>query len=269
MLNLGLSDEQHEQRRKGIGGSHAPRIMAGDWQPVWLEISGRAKPKKIMSDWNYALRMATETLQLDWYEHLTGDRVVMRGANAVCTEYPFMRATLDGKIESTGEPINCKHVSGWTKEARQWCIEKYTWQIIHEAIVLAAPSERGIISMIVGEKEPEVFPIEADPFSVAELLKNEQEFWQYVIADTPPDGRASVEPPPALWAMRAVDMQSSNSWCENAGIWRENIAASRKAERAAKELRALVDADVREATGHGVTVTRSKDGRSLYLREVK
>jgi hypothetical protein len=257
----------HANRRLGIGGSDAPAIMRGDWHEIWLQKTGRAAPKKIMSDWNSAWRNTTETLQLDWYEHKTGERVIRRKEDVKSSVYPFMRCELDGAIERTGEPIDAKHVSGWTKEAREWAITKYLWQIVHEIVVVMPPSMRGYISMIVGEKEPEIIPIDADIVSIDELIAREEEFWGYVLRDEPPDPRAVIDPFVAWDTMREVDMRPSNSWAEHAGIWRETIVDARKNDQSAKALRALVEPDVREAVGHGVQIKRSRDGK-LLIKEI-
>jgi predicted phage-related endonuclease len=261
------SAEWHANRRLGIGGSDAPKIMAGDWQELWLEKTGRTQPKKIMSDWNYAWRMTTETLQLNWYEHKTGERVNRRKEDVKSSIYSFMRCELDGAIERTGEPINAKHVSGWTKEAREWAVTKYLWQIVHEIVVVMPPSMRGYISMIVGEKEPEIIVIDADPVSIDRLIAAEEEFWGYVERDEPPNPSAAIAPIIEWETMREVDMRQSNSWAENAGVWRDTIVAARKNDQAAKALRALVEPDVGTATGHGVKISRSKDGK-LLIKEV-
>jgi predicted phage-related endonuclease len=260
----GKSAEWHANRRLGIGGSDAPKIMAGDWQELWLEKTGRVQPKKIMSDWNRAWRETTETLQLDWWEHKTGDRVIRRKEDVKSSIYSFMRCELDGAIERTGEPINAKHVSGWTKEAREWAVTKYLWQIVHEIVVVMPPSMRGYISIIVGEKEPEPITIDADPVSIDQLIAAEEEFWSLVVSDTPPDKSYTEQRSIIEWeTMRTVDMRTSNSWTESAGIWRETIAASRRNDQAAKALRELVDPDVKEAIGRGVRITRSRDGKLL------
>ena len=262
-MKTDLTLEEKAERRTGIGGSDAGKIMAGDWHELWLQKTGRKEPEKIMSDWNYVWRMATETLQLDWFEHTTKRRVIGRNSRTSSVLYPFMRATLDGILEDSGEPINAKHLSGWTKDARNWAINKYVWQIVHEVIVLAPPTMMGWITLIVGEKEPELIPIEADPVSIDRLIAAEEEFWGYVQRDEPPDGKASIAPIVEWDRMRSVNMATSNSWAEYAEMWLENIVASRRCDKAAKELRALVEADVREAMGHGVIIRRSRDNKLL------
>jgi hypothetical protein len=62
-------------------------------------------------------------------------------------------------------------------------------------------------------------------------------------------------------------MSGSNVWALHAGTWIENIGASRACDRAAKELRLLVEPDVGIASGHGVRIARSKDGK-LLIKEI-
>jgi len=61
-------------------------------------------------------------------------------------------------------------------------------------------------------------------------------------------------------AIRIVDMTTSNSWAEFAGLFRETRAAYLEHERAKTELKALVPEDVKEAIGHGIRAKRSKSG---------
>jgi predicted phage-related endonuclease len=267
-LVLDLTEEQKAHRKTGIGGSHAPRLMAGDWQEVWLELTGRVQPKRVMSEWNYALRMVTETLQMDWLEYKTAARVIHRSASLRSSVYPYIRATLDGVIEGSNEPVNAKHVSGWTKEARAWTMDKYVWQIIHETVVLMPPTMRGWISLIVGEKEPELFPIEVDPVSLDKLVEVETDFWNnYVVPGIPPDPEhPSVAHSIAWETMRTVSMATSNTWSEWATEWLETRAAAKRHKDAEVEIKALVEKDVREAYGHGIVCTRDRVGR-LGIRE--
>lgn len=197
MITTSLSPEALAQRRLGIGGSDARIVVHGEpaeRYALWKDKIGEAKPKKIMSDWNYALRMATETLQLDWYEHCNpGARVHNRGSVLVSEDYPFMRCTLDGVLKPTNVPINAKHVSRWTKEAREWCIEHYTPQVTHEAIVCEA--DYGLLSLLHGEKEPEIIRIDVDPIYAEHLIARERDFWRRVEERTPPEDCAELDAP--------------------------------------------------------------------------
>jgi hypothetical protein len=183
-------------------------------------------------------------------------------------EYPWMRATLDGMIEETGEPINAKHVSSWTKQARSWAVEHYVWQILHEIVVTGPPTMRGWISLIVGEREPEPIMIAADPVSLQKLIAAEQEFWGFVERDEAPDGNYTPEASIIEWeTMREVEMTGSNVWAEHAGIYCDTIADWKRCGAAKDGLKAMIEADVREAWGHGVIVKRDRGGK-LTIKEL-
>jgi hypothetical protein len=64
-------------------------------------------------------------------------------------------------------------------------------------------------------------------------------------------------------------MSESNLWASLAADWLSNISASRVCDKAAKDLRAMVEPDVGHAYGHGIEIRRAKDGRALFLREEK
>jgi hypothetical protein len=70
-----------------------------------------------------------------------------------------------------------------------------------------------------------------------------------------------VDPPkPRIEAVRVVDMSTSNSWAQFAGIYRSTRSAFVEHERAKVELKALVPEDAKEASGHGLRARRSKSG---------
>ena len=70
-----------------------------------------------------------------------------------------------------------------------------------------------------------------------------------------------VEPPqPRIKAVRVVDMNSSNSWAEFAGLFRQTRPAFLRHENAKAELKALMPDDAKEAIGHGIRAKRSKSG---------
>ena len=67
-----------------------------------------------------------------------------------------------------------------------------------------------------------------------------------------------------------VDMSSSNSWADFAGLFRTSRSAFLDHERAKAELKALMPEDAKEAMGHGIRARRSKSGAvtfDLLLKE--
>jgi hypothetical protein len=70
-----------------------------------------------------------------------------------------------------------------------------------------------------------------------------------------------IEPPrPRIEAVRIVDMSSSNSWAEFAGVFCRTRGAYLDHDAAKAELKKLMPEDAREAIGHGVRAKRSKAG---------
>ena len=80
-----------------------------------------------------------------------------------------------------------------------------------------------------------------------------------------------IEPPrPRIEAVRIVNMSTSNSWEEFAGVYRSTRSAYLEHERAKLELKGLMPEDAKEAIGHGVRAKRSKSGAvSFDLLEVE
>jgi hypothetical protein len=70
-----------------------------------------------------------------------------------------------------------------------------------------------------------------------------------------------AEPPRMrIEALRIVDMSTSNSWADFAGIYRRTRAAFLEHETAKAELKGLRPEDPKEAIGHGVRAKRSRAG---------
>ena len=61
-----LSQQQIEDRKRGIGGSDSTRIMTGDWQSVWEEKTGRKEPDDLSKNIAVQIGIATEKVNLDF-----------------------------------------------------------------------------------------------------------------------------------------------------------------------------------------------------------
>src|SRR5216683_1680251 len=76
IMRTSLTEEHLAWRRLGVGASDAARVMSGDWRSLWQEKRGLAQDRKVFGDWDWALKASMEALQLDWYEHKTGLRII-------------------------------------------------------------------------------------------------------------------------------------------------------------------------------------------------
>lgn len=257
-----LTTEQLAERRKGIGASDAAKILAGGdaWAELWKDKTGRETPKRIMSEWDAAIRHVTEALQCDWYEHKTGTKIVERGKAVIWKEWPVLRCTLDGTSYTAPafDVFECKHVSSWTPDPLNWAIEKYIPQLQHQ--MLCCGTNSGIMSVMVGMNQPELVNFTIDPFFTEVYIARCREFWRYVETDTPPPGAEPMPAPVPPEAMKEVDYSDSNEFGDFAGKWLENKVAAKKFAEAEKGLKGIVEADVKRGYGHGVEIKRSKAG---------
>jgi hypothetical protein len=102
--------------------------------------------------------------------------------------------------------------------------------------------------------------IPADPLYQHLLLTAEKKFWRCVESGETPHS-FGIEPPRArIDAVRVVDMTSSNSWAEFAGVFCRTRVAYLDHDAAKLELKRLLPEDAKEAMGHGVRAKRSKSG---------
>ena len=131
-------------------------------------------------------------------------------------------------------------------------------QLQHNMWVVAA--RNAVLSVITGGGKWVEIITHADPLYQHLIVTAERKFWRCVESGEPPR-HFGVEPPkPRVEALRIVDMSTSNSWAEFAGLFRTTRQAFLDHERAKGELKALLPEDAKEAIGHGVRAKRSKSG---------
>jgi hypothetical protein len=136
--------------------------------------------------------------------------------------------------------------------------EKYMPKLQHNMWVTNA--KLAVLSVITGGGKWVEITVHADSLYQHLLLTAEKKFWRCVETGEPPRP-FGVEPPRArIEAVRVVDMSSSNSWAEFAGIFLRTREAHIEHERAKVELKALLPEDAKEASGHRIRARRSKAG---------
>lgn len=266
-VGRGLSAAALVARKSRIGGSDAGKIVSGDWLPLFLEKTGRAEPEDLTWVLPVQMGIVTEELNIDFFEHATGHKVFGRGEVYTHPDHTYLGATLDGLTLIGKKPaiVQCKHVSAFAKieEVEQ----RYYPQVSHEMLVTGASV--AFLSVFLGTMKHEIIEVHRDRDYINRLLDLEVEFWSYVQRDEQPPDKEGLATPVKPETFRTLDMTGHNEWTVNAVDWLETKAAAAKNDKAAKALRALVEADVGEAIGAGVLVKRAKDGKALYLREAK
>ena len=259
----------HEERRKGIGGSDAMKVMSGDWLPLWRLKTGRDEPEDLSDVLQVQIGVATEDLNRRWFQKQTG--LIVNTENCehlVHPKHDWLRANLDGRIPVTLSPadaiLECKHVNAFSKGDE--IVERYYPQVQHYLAVVGSPF--CCLSIFYGNHKWEYFEVAVDTDYQTEMLDKEAEFWGYVTRDEEPPNVEAVKVDIAFDDMRTVDLTGSNEWASNGADWLENKNAAKKFDGAAKGLKEMVEDDVKLATGHGVKVARAVNG-SLRIGAMK
>jgi YqaJ-like viral recombinase domain len=260
----------HLSRRSFIGGSDA-RIIMGDDEAallrLWREKRGEVQPEDLSGNLIVQLGVVTEHLNRHWYERNTG-RVVTEVQRQVFHPVKrWMAATIDGMVAGIGAVFEAKFMLPWTF-SEEGAAEKHMAQLQHNMWVTA--SRTAVLSIITGGGKWVEMTIPADPLYQHLLLTAEKKFWRCVETGETPH-LFGVEPPrPRVEAVRVVDMSSSNSWAEFAGVFCRTRGAYLDHDAAKLELKKLLPEDAREASGHGVRAKRSKSGAiSFELQEAE
>jgi predicted phage-related endonuclease len=247
-------------RRYFIGGSDA-RIIMGDDEAallrLWREKRGEVEPEDLSGNLIVQLGVATEDLNRRWYQVNTGQVLTDVQRQIRHPVLHWMAATLDGRVETTGAVFEAKFMLPWSFSGEA-AAEKYMPQLQHNMWVVAA--RNAVLSVITGGGKWVEITTHADPLYQHLIVTAEREFWRCVGSGEPPH-LFGVEPPkPRIEAIRIVDMSTSNSWAEFAGLFRSTRQAFLDHERSKTELKALIPEDAKEAIGHGVRAKRSKSG---------
>jgi predicted phage-related endonuclease len=249
-----------EDRRAFIGGSDARTIMGDDEAALlrlWREKRGEMEPEDLSKNLIVQLGTVTEHLNRHWYENNTGQKVIEVQRRVFHPIKRWMAATLDGMVEVTGAVFEAKFMLPWAF-SEEGAAEKHMAQLQHNMWVTA--SRTAVLSIITGGGKWVEITIPADPLYQHLLLTAEKKFWRCVETGEPPH-LFGIEPPrPKIEAVRIVDMSSSNSWAEFAGVFCKTRAAHLEHDTAKLELKKLMPEDAKEAIGHGVRARRSKSG---------
>jgi predicted phage-related endonuclease len=259
-MNSDMWTGPYQHRRAFIGGSDARVIMGGDEAALirlWREKRGEIEPEDLSGNLIVQLGSATEELNRLWYERNSGRRVVEVQRRVRHSAISYMAATLDGMVEGSGAVFEAKFMLPWSFD-EQAAAEKHMAQVQHNMWVTHARS--AVLSIITGGGKWVEIAIPMDPLYLSVLVAAEKKFWRCVQSGDPPHLTNAEAPRARMEAIRIVDMTSSNSWAELAGIFRNTRQAFLQHEQAKIELKALIPEDAKQAIGHGVRAKRSKSG---------
>src|SRR5216684_285714 len=262
MEDTTMNQDRHDPalRRSYIGGSDAPIIMNSDETALirlWHEKRGEIDPSDLSGNLIVQLGVVTEPLNRHWFERNTGHNLKDVQRRIRHPVIRWMAATLDGVVVETGAVFEAKFMLPWSF-SEESAAEKYMAQLQHNMWV--RNSKLAALSVITGGGKWVEITIPADSLYQHMLLTAEKKFWRCVESGEPPRLFLVDPPRPRIEVVRIVDMNSSNSWAEFAGIFRRTREAHLEHERAKTELKALIPEDAKEAIGHGIRARRSRSG---------
>ena len=271
-------------RKSGIGGSDAVKIMSGDWLDLWMEKAGHRHPPPLDDVFRVQLGLVTEEFHLRWISKRQKIRILLAGSipghwgeDKIIGEpwrhkdYAFMYATLDGWDEDNDTHLEVKHCGGHATVRDR--ADYYMAQIQHQLAV----TERQWcwFSIIAGNEEPATVKIDRNDDYISRLIEMEQTFWWHVQRDVKPDILPTGKLDAAAGLVGEIlvggfkedmDMSRHNRWAELAQEYRALRPLKQQYEELCTELKTLIPSDRKRVFGHGVQIIRDKAGR-LSIRE--
>src|SRR5947207_4696542 len=136
-----------------------------------------------------------------------------------------MAATLDGTVEEIAAVFEAKFMLPWSF-SEETAAEKHMAQLQHNMWVTHLRS--AVLSIITGGGKWVEITIPMDPLYISVLVQAEKKFWRCVQSGETPHLINAEPPRPRIEAIRIVDMSSSNSWAEFAGLFCSRRAAWRR-----------------------------------------
>lgn len=268
---------------RGLGGSDATRIMKGDGQKLWEEITGRREREDLSDILRVQMGTFTEPFNIEWYQKQTGNSILSNhesylsrllsreaikgefGVQITHAVHPWMVASPDAIIVDEVNPmlLECKHTNEWAFKAPQRLKETYYAQLQHNMEVCGLRVAH--LSFFGGNGLWDYLEVEYDMEYVMKLIEIEEDFWRHILDDTPPVP-VEIEVNPMEGAIRKriqIDMSAGNrasEWREQAEIWADKKADAKKFNDAAKKLKDMMPDEADEAFGHGIVIKKSKSG---------
>ncbi|MEH2517371.1 putative phage-related endonuclease [Bradyrhizobium sp. AZCC 1610] len=264
--HIGMSEEARKARMGSIGGSDAKIIMSGDQKAIerlWREKRGEKEPEDLSEVILINLGNLTEPLNADLMEKDTGWWVTDEQLKVHYPDWDKAHTTLDGYLRETPTSapfgiVEFKFMFPFGFDMEK-AIEKYYPQCQHNMMVTDLPVAH--LSILTGAAQWYRAEIEADVFYHSELLKAEKDFWECVETGRMPGTPEIVVP--LVERIRIVDMNESNEWADQAATLIKTVTAVKKHDKAKKDIKKLMPADAQQASGKGVTIKLSKDGKML------
>lgn len=258
-------------RNKSLGGSDMLRIMDGDWHQLWLEKTGRVEQEDLSDVLPVQLGIFTEEFNIEWFKKTVAFNCVVypnvryHQINEHVDEHPVpLRATLDGIARSGDDSyvLECKHTN--ERNRMSDVVEKYMPQI--QLYMYMSGIKSSYLSVIFGNSRYECTKINYNHDYTTDMLHFAASFWWLVVEDREPTS-ADSEEAEALSTnniqvndMIRVDASTNNHFTSCAEQYIDTYVKHSEHETAKKELKAMVESNVREMYNDKLSIKRDKRG---------
>lgn len=259
-----LTPSQILKRRNSIGGSDMNIIMSGDMEKIsklWKQKHGDIGPEDLSNVLPVRMGSFTEPFNIQWFSEQTGRIVTNMGDERVHPVIPYLTCTLDGLTDDGVTVFEAKHVSAFSKD--EDIVERYMPQLHHNMNVCGV--RNSVLSVFYGTLKWEKYEVSYDQVYGDIVQMAAESFWasvqtgeapQIVTADTPKE------------ATRRVDMTGNNEWAYLAAEIGQLSSYKRAYDANLAAIKTLIEPDVVEAYGHGISFKRDKRG-SLRMKGEK
>ena len=253
---MALTAEQKLFRSKLLGGSDANTIMGGNEEylmNLWLTKTGQKEDDDLSDNLNVQMGTFTEPFNIQWFTKQTGRVVTDNGVQRISSNHRHMGCTLDGITDNGLTVFEAKHVSAFAKDDE--VLDKYYPQLTHNMLVCGL--EKAVLSVFFGNGKWEKFDVSLDALYSDILIGAEAKFWDCVEKKIPP---ITIQVRAPIDAVRRVDMTGNNAWASFSSQIKMNSMGKKLYDEAVKGLKDLIEEDVIEASGYGISFKRDKRG---------
>lgn len=177
------TQQWHEDRRQGIGGSDMPKILGlspyGTPYSVYLEKIGGSEPKE--ETWQMARGNTIEPLLRQWYSEKTGRTIHLPNKAIAHPKYDYIRYNPDGLVLDEKILAEYKDVAfpfGWGEAGTDEVPMAYNVQVQVGMMVLGYDVAHVFPS--ISAQEPKIYIVQADQEIQEMILSAAAAFWDKV-----------------------------------------------------------------------------------------
>ena len=244
-------------RNQGIGSSDSAAVVGlspyKSPLELWMEKTGRKPPDDLSDNEAVFWGSTLEPVIAQVYGEKTGAKVRQVHAVLQHHEHPHMLANLDRIVahpEDGHGLLEIKTAGLWSEAYWEDGVpEHYQCQVLHQLAVTGKPWAD--VAVLIGGQEFRTYRIERDEEKINALIELEDQFWQHVLNDTPPEVDGSESSGKALSMLypsdngEAVDFSDSE---EMNALFKRLLLARQERERVELE-EATLKQQVQSAIG--------------------